>query len=222
VTVAFSAELREQTWPHHQRASRTEFVKGLLAGEVDRRGYAEMVAQHWFVYTALEEAGETMRRDPVAGGFVTDALLRVPALERDLAALLDAGWRTQVVPSAVSRRYVDRIRQVCFTWPFAFIAHHYTRYLGDLSGGQIMTRAVGRNLGLDAATGAAFYDFTGLGDVDAFKEAYRARLDAAPWSGQERAWFIAETTYAYHLNTEVLVELAPLVRAPGLAVAPAA
>jgi heme oxygenase len=196
-------------------------VTGLLAGRVDRRGYAEMVAQHWYVYATLEAAGEVMRRDPVAGGFVTDALLRVPALERDLAALLGSGWRTQIEPSPVTRRYVDRIREVCFTWPFAFVAHHYTRYLGDLSGGQIMTRAIGRNLGLDSAAGTAFYDFADLGDVDTFKEAYRARLDAAPWSTQEQAWFIAETTYAYHLNTEVLVELSSVVNAPNL-VAPAA
>lgn len=210
--TTFSATLREHTWPHHQRASRTEFVHGLLAGRVDRHGYAQMVAQHWFVYVALEEAGETMRHDPLAGGFVTDELRRGPALERDLSALLGSGWRGRIEPSPVTRRYVDRIREVCFTCPFAFVAHHYTRYLGDLSGGQIMTRAIGRTLGLDAGTGTAFYDFAALGDVDAFKQAYRERLDAAPWSEQEQAWFIAESTYAYQLNTEVLVELAPLVR----------
>jgi heme oxygenase len=212
----FSAQLREHTWPHHQRASQTQFVKALLAGHVDRRGYAEMVAQHWFVYAALEAAGEIMRHDPVASGFVTDALRRVPALERDLSALLGSDWRSQIKPSPVTRRYVDRIGAVCFTWPFAFVAHHYTRYLGDLSGGQTMTRAIGRNLGLDGATGTAFYDFTELGDVDAFKEDYRARLDAAPWSAQDRAWFIAETTYAYHMNTEVLVELTSVVQVPTL------
>ena len=221
MTSGFSAQLREHTWPHHQRASRTEFVKGLLAGQVDRRGYAQMVAQHWYLYGALEAAGETMRRDPVAGGFVTDALLRVPALERDLAALLGPEWRTQIAPGAVTQRYVDRIREVCFRWPFAFVALHYTRYLGDLSGGQIMTRFIGRNLGLDSGDGTSFYDFAGLGDLDAFKEAYRARLDTAPWSEQERSWFIAETTYAYQLNADIFVELAPLVHGPDV-VAPAA
>jgi heme oxygenase len=209
--TSFSAQLRDQTWPHHQRASRTEFVKGLLAGRVDRRGYAEMVAQHWYVYSTLEAAGEAMRGDPVASGFVSPALLRVPALEQDLGALLGPDWRERISPSTATQRYVDRIREVCFTWPFAFVAHHYTRYLGDLSGGQIMSRALARTLGLDGSTGAAFYGFAEIGDVDAFKAEYRSRLDAAPWSDEERARFIAESTYAYQLNTEVFADLARLV-----------
>src|SRR5262245_65252853 len=117
--AAFSADLREHTWPYHQQAERTEYLRGLVTGRVDRLGYAAMVAQHYFAYVVLEQAGEAMRGDPVAGGFVADELLRLPALERDLAALLGFQWRGRITASTATARYVDRIREVCFTWPFA-------------------------------------------------------------------------------------------------------
>ncbi len=118
--------------------------------------------------------------------FVDEALVRVPALEQDLAALLGPGWSTVVNPSPSTQRYCERMREVCFNWPGGFVAHHYTRYLGDLSGGQFLARAIERHLGLDTRTGTAFYDFSAVGDLHAFKAAYRERLDAAPWSATSR------------------------------------
>jgi heme oxygenase (biliverdin-producing, ferredoxin) len=216
----FSAALRDATWPYHRQAEQTEYLRALVSGRVDRLGYAAMVAQHWFAYLVLEEAARTMRVNPIAAPFISDELERVPALEQDLYALLGPEWRDTVAANGATRRYCERMRAVCFAWPGAFIAHHYTRYLGDLSGGQFLARAVRRQLGLGHGTGTAFYDFSALGDLDAFKERYRRRLDAVDWPDDERERVIAETAYAYHLNTEVLVELAPLVNDPD--VAPAA
>jgi heme oxygenase len=205
--TGFSAALRAATWSNHKQAEETGYLRSLVSGGVDLSGYADMVAQHYFAYLVLEEAAATMRHDPVAGAFVRDELARVAALERDLAALLGQGWYSAIAPSRATERYCDRMREVCFTWPGGFVAHHYTRYLGDLSGGQFLVRAIERRLGLTVETGTAFYDFSGLGDLDAFKEAYRGRLDTAPWSPEEQERIVAETALAYDLNTAVLVEL---------------
>jgi heme oxygenase len=205
--VSFSAELRAESWPHHRRAEGTEYLRALVAGRVDRTGYAAMVAQHWYAYVVLEEAGRALSGHPVAGQFLSEKLLRVPALEQDLRALLGPQWSDAIAPSDATARYCDRMRAVCFTHPGAFVAHHYTRYLGDLSGGQFLARAVQRRLGLDHRTGTAFYDFSSVGDLDAFKDDYRRKLDEVDWAPDERERIIAETNYAYHLNTEVLVEL---------------
>ena len=210
--ATFSTALRDATWENHRRAEHTPYLRALVAGKVDREGYAAMVAQHYFAYVVLEEAGRAMRDDPVAGAFVDESLVRLPALERDLHALLGPRWAEQIAPNEATRRYCDRMREVCFHWSFAFVAHHYTRYLGDLSGGQILARIVQRKLGLDVDSGTAFYDFSAVGDLEAFKAAYRDRLDTSPWSAQEQQWFIAETAYAYDLNTEVLVQLDGWIR----------
>ena len=83
------------------------------------------------------------------------------------------------------------------------------RYLGDLSGGQMLRGTIEQVYGIDASSGTAFYDFSRIPDLTAFKEAYRARLDAAPWDDEERARIIDEVLAGYRWNTEVLVELAP-------------
>ena len=81
MTGSFSAELRAATWNHHERAADSTFLDALVAGEVDRLGYADMVAQHYFVYLVLEEAAGVMGADRVVNGLVSPSLTRLPAIE---------------------------------------------------------------------------------------------------------------------------------------------
>jgi heme oxygenase len=118
--------------------------------------------------------------------------------------LLGDGWRGQIAPSQSTQEYVKRLREVCFDWPGGFIAHSYTRYLGDLSGGQIIKKAVRKALG---DKGISFYDFPQIPDYNAFKTEYRALLDNVSWNDGEQQRVIAEAVLAYQLNTKVLAEL---------------
>jgi heme oxygenase len=203
----FTARIRSATWPHHERAAASRFMGELVAGRLDRAAYADLVAQHWFVYRVLEEAAATHRSDPVAGRFVVDGLERVGALEADLLTLVGPRWAREVTASDATIEYCDRMRAVCFDWPGGFVAHHYTRYLGDLSGGQIIRRALERAYERRGEAGIAFYVFDDLGDLDAFKQQYRANLDAAPWDAAEQTRVIDEMLVAYDHNERVLAEL---------------
>src|SRR3954447_9267237 len=118
-------------------------MQAMLGGKLAISGYSDMVAQHYFAYVVLEEAAEVMREHPIAGKFVFDSLLRTKALEKDLEHLLGAGWRDRIEPNGATKEYVARIREVCFDWPGGYIAHSYTRYLGDLSGGQVIRASLG-------------------------------------------------------------------------------
>jgi heme oxygenase len=207
--VPFSAAIRQATWDAHGDAEQAPWLSALVAGEVSREGYADLVAQHHFAYEALEAAAEAMAGDPVAGPFVDPALTRGPALVADLEALLGPAWREEVAPSAATLEYVARIDEVCRTWPGGFVAHHYTRYLGDLSGGQMLRGTIESVYGIDATSGTAFYDFAQLGDLGEYKAAYRARLDSAPWDDRERARIIDEILLGYRHNTAVLEQLRP-------------
>nr|WP_242677465.1 biliverdin-producing heme oxygenase [Streptomonospora litoralis] len=198
--------MKQATWSAHEDAEGHGFTRALLDGSLPREGYAAMVAQHYFAYAALEEVGRALADDPVAGRVVLPGLFRVPALERDLAVLYGADWRGRIAPSPPTRTYAARIEQMAGD-PAGYVAHHYTRYLGDLSGGQFIRTAAGRAYGLDEQGGTAFYDFAHLGSLPRFKAGYRARLDALELDAAERERVVRETRLAYQLNVEVLADL---------------
>jgi heme oxygenase len=165
------------------------------------------VAQHYFIYEALESATERMRNDPVAARFISDRLTRLPALEADLAFLLGDEWRERIEMLPATARYVSRINRVGATWVGGYVAHHYTRYLGDLSGGLHIGRVLKRQFGFDT-NGIGFYIFGDIADPTEFKNVYREELDAAPWDDAEKERVVAEVLAAYRFNTEVFEDLA--------------
>jgi heme oxygenase len=213
--LPFSARIREASWAKHQNLDPTAADEPRAPGVFDRLfdgslsldDYTHWHAQQFFVYDALETAGERWRGHRVAGAFVFDELLRRDLIAADLAFLIGPDWRSGVEPLPATARYVTRIVAACGDWPGGYIAHSYTRYLGDLSGGQAFGKAARRNFGFDGA-GAGFYDFAELGDLKAFKEDYRARLDAADLDEDDRARIIDEVLRAYDHNGELLAELA--------------
>jgi heme oxygenase (biliverdin-producing, ferredoxin) len=148
-----------------------------------------------------------MRLDPVASRFISDKLTRLPALEADLEFLIGPDWRASIAPLPTTQAYVSRIRRVAATWPGGFVAHHYTRYLGDLSGGQFIGRLMQRRFGFDT-NGIGFYLFGDIADPKAFKDVYREQLDAAPWDDEEKERVIDEVLVAYRFNTELFEDLA--------------
>jgi heme oxygenase len=201
----FSTELRAATRREHTDAERAPFAHALVRGEVPLAGFQALLLQLVQIYAELETVGEAVRDDPVAGGFVDDALLRRPALESDLHVLVGPHWRDQVDPLPATLAYTARLREVG-SEPARFVAHHYTRYLGDLSGGQIIGRMAARTYQLDDRSGS-FFRFDAIEDQAAFKDAYRARLDAAPWDAEERAAVIDESQLAFGLNARLFGDL---------------
>lgn len=206
VVVPFSAALRERASGAHSADECDGFMTDLLTGAGTRDDYIALIAQQWFIYAALEQAGVRMRRDPVASVFLSDKLTRLPALEADLAFLLGSDWRETITPLPTTQAYVSRIRRVAATWPGGFVAHHYTRFLGDLSGGPSIGRLMQRRFGFET-NGIGFYLFGDIADPKAFKNVYREQLDAAPWDDDEKERVIAEVLVAYRFNTELFADL---------------
>ena len=204
--VPFSTLLRERSSGAHSASEGEGFMSGLLKGEGTRDDYVSLVAQHYFIYRALEGAAERMAADPIAAPFITDRLTRLPALEADLEFLIGPDWADTVRPLPTTARYVARIEEVGTTWPGGFIAHHYTRYLGDLSGGIFIGRVMARRFGFET-NGIGFYLFDDIADPAAFKDVYREQLDSAPWDEAERERVIDEVLLAYRFNTELFEDL---------------
>ncbi|HEX2312305.1 MAG TPA: biliverdin-producing heme oxygenase, partial [Thermomonospora sp.] len=209
----FAARLRAATSTDHDLSEHSPYMAALLAGRLPREDYAALVAQLSFVYDVLERAADRMRTDPVAGPFDLPGLRRREALHADLTFYYGPRWPERLEPTDATRRYCDRLREVCFDWPGGFVAHHYTRYLGDLSGGQAIAARLTRAYGLTNGHGLRFYRFEGKPRT--LKTRYRALLDTAPWNEPERTRIITEVQTAYHLNNALLSSLPWPQRAAG-------
>ena len=205
--IPFSQALRERTRGGHSESEGASFMGDLMTGKGSRDDYIALVAQHYFIYAALEAAAEAMKDDVDAAAFITPQLTRLPALEADLRFLLGDDWLDQIAPLPTTARYVDRIETVAATWSGGFIAHHYTRYLGDLSGGQIIRTLMQRQFGFET-NGVGFYLFDQIAKPKEFKDTYREQLDSVGWSAEERERVIEEVMVAYRFNTELFVDLA--------------
>lgn len=211
--TSFSETLRSATWGEHESAEGESYLAELMGGRLSELEYGEMVAQHYFAYVALDGVSRRLSEHPVAGRFVFPELYREEALERDLAKIYGPGWQDRIAPSKATRTLVARIEQVA-DWPGGYIAHHYTRYLGDLSGGQFIRMELQKIYGYQPGGGVDFYLFDQVRSLPRFKDEYRSRLDALEPDEREQQRIIREVKLAYQLNTEVLAELLHVVRAP--------
>ncbi|MER5408320.1 biliverdin-producing heme oxygenase [Streptomyces sp. NPDC002769] len=200
----FSTLIRTASHEQHVEAETSTFMSDLIGGRLGVDAYARYTEQLWFVYEALEADAGTLAADPVAGPFIQPALLRRAALERDLTHLRGADWRSTLTALPATETYAARVAECARAWPGGYIAHHYTRYLGDLSGGQIIRDRAERTWGFTRkGDGVRFYVFEDIANPAAFKRGYRELLDAVPADDLERQRIIAECRRAFALNTAV-------------------
>ncbi|WP_329194809.1 MULTISPECIES: biliverdin-producing heme oxygenase [unclassified Streptomyces] len=205
---AFSTAIRVASHEQHTEAETSTFMSDLLGGRLGVAAYARYTEQLWFVYRALEDAAEALEGDPVAGPFIRPELMRVAQIERDLAHLRGPGWRETVTALPATRAYADRVARCAATWPGGYVAHHYTRYLGDLSGGQIIRDRAERTWGFERrGDGVRFYVFADIANPAAFKRGYRELLDAIAADDLEKQRIIDECKLAFELNGAVFREL---------------
>ncbi|MDO0932640.1 biliverdin-producing heme oxygenase [Streptomyces sp. DG2A-72] len=201
---SFSTLIRTASHEQHVEAETSTFMSDLLGGKLGVEAYARYTEQLWFVYEALETGTERLASDPVAGPFIQPELLRLPALRRDLEHLRGPDWRATLTALPATQAYANRIAECADTWPAGYIAHHYTRYLGDLSGGQIIRDKAERTWGFaKKGDGVRFYVFEEIANPAAFKRGYRELLDGVHADDLEQQRIVAECKRAFALNTAV-------------------
>eukprot|EP00741_Cyanophora_paradoxa_P020092 tig00021234_g19393.t1 len=204
--IGLAKKLKVGTAKSHNMAENVDFVKGFLNGLVEKTSYSKLVANLYHVYSAIEEEMERNKDHPMVAPIYFKELNRKEALEQDLQFYFGANWREQAVASAAGQAYVDRIHEIGKSDPKLLIAHSYTRYLGDLSGGQILKRIAEKAMGLEDG-GVAFYEFPAISDERAFKNQYRAALNALPLSDKETEEIVEEANKAFGMNMYMFKEL---------------
>ena len=198
--MTFSKELKIGTKKSHSAAENTSFVRSFLRGVVSKESYKKLVSDLYFVYSAMEEEVENLKDHPIIGQIQLSDLKRVDALEQDLRFYYGPIWRSLVTPSEACNQYVNRIREVAKNEPELLVGHHYTRYLGDLSGGQILKGIAEKALELGNGQGLKFYDFEKIEDTKAYKAGYRGILNDLSIDQHQADAIIVEANYAFRLN----------------------
>ncbi|WP_257570833.1 heme oxygenase (biliverdin-producing) [Streptomyces sp. NP160] len=201
----FAARLRQETAEAHGAAESAPFMAELLSGQLAPEALTTFLAQVHQLYAVLEPAVDALRHDAVVALFADDDLRRLPAVSADLQAHLGAGWREHLVPLPATEAYAARLRQVA-AWPAGLVAHHYLRYLGDLSGGQVVRRLLARAYGWPEEQ-LRSWDFPAVPSPKRYRDRYRAALDAAPWDEAERDRVVEEARRGYRLNEELFADL---------------
>ncbi|OJX63203.1 MAG: hypothetical protein BGO95_09085 [Micrococcales bacterium 73-13] len=199
---ALSELLRASTSDQHRRAETRTFISALMGGELALEDYVRYLAQLAHVYEALESRDAS--DDPAPLG--DPRLARLAAIESDLAALGVADWRERHPALPSTAAYAARLREVAAGGVPEYLAHHYTRYLGDLSGGQAIGAMIARHYGATPEQ-LSFYRFDGIEKPVVYKRAYREALDALELDEAERGIAAAEAQAAFDHNAAMFDEL---------------
>ena len=216
MSINLATLLREGTKKSHTMAENVGFVKCFLRGVVEPISYRKLVANLYFVYSAMEEEFERHQGHPVVSKVYYPILNRKGSLEKDLQYYYGANWRESVAPSQAAQEYVARIREISEQQPELLVAHAYTRYLGDLSGGQVLKKIAENAMNLTEG-GTAFYEFEAIEDEKAFKNEYRAAMDSLPIDATMAEAIVDEANAAFGMNMKMFQELeGNLIKAVGI------
>jgi heme oxygenase len=199
-----SQRLRGETKTLHAAAERSGVMRRLVRGELSRREYVSLLFNLAEIYGALESELERNRTHEALSWLDIDALSRRLPLLRDIEALGAADDVDVIVPTTAE--YVERVRNAGANAPHLLISHAYVRYLGDLSGGQILGPIVGRVFGRDGRHVTSFYEFPLIADIAAFKRRFRDQLDRIG-NGVASDGIIEETKSAFVLHERLFREL---------------
>lgn len=216
MSVNLATQLREGTKKSHTMAENVGFIKCFLKGVVEKESYRKLAANLYFVYSAMEEEMDKLKEHPIVSRINFPELHRKTNLERDLAFYYGPNWRQEVAPSVAAKAYVARIREIAQTAPELMVSHSYTRYLGDLSGGQILKGIAQRAMNLEQG-GTAFYEFEQISDEKAYKNHYRETLNNLDVDQATADRIVAEANDAFGMNMKMFMELeGNLIKAIGV------
>jgi heme oxygenase (biliverdin-producing, ferredoxin) len=215
MSVNLATQLREGTKKSHTMAENVGFIKCFLKGVVEKKSYRKLVTNLYFVYSAMEEEMEKLKEHPILSKIYYPELNRKQSLEKDLQFYYGANWREEIQITQAGQAYVDRIREIAQTEPELLVGHSYTRYLGDLSGGQILKKIAQNAMNLNG-DGTAFYEFEQIADEKAFKDQYRHAMDTLPIDQATADRIVTEANDAFGMNMKMFNELeGNLVKAIG-------
>ena len=206
--ATLSSSLRAHTRRAHAAAERAGIMVPLLRGDLPLSGYRLLLANLVPIYEALEEGLVAAPTPRAVRALLLPGLARLPHLRADLACIEPAD-RAERHPGAAPRPrdeatdYARHLRGLAGQAPLRLAAHAYVRYLGDLSGGQVLARVVRGAYG--PTVPLSFYAFS---DAARTTAAFRELLDAVAPDADGQAIVLDEAASAFDRHVRLFEALA--------------
>lgn len=208
--LPLAVALRERTSEVHKSAETSSFIGDLLEGRACPSAWGVLAVQQWVIYKALEDIiTEHYLGHPLVAPLHDRHLLRVGAIEADLQSLFGpdvfvrmARGELAVLPATAA--YAAKLRESHTAE--TMVAHHYVRYLGDLSGGQIIAVMLKRHYQVPKDA-LHFYRFDGIPKPKPYKDAYRAALNTLPATAEQCEQILDHAVSAFHLIEAVFSDI---------------
>ncbi|KAG0370097.1 heme oxygenase-domain-containing protein [Gamsiella multidivaricata] len=204
-----ATQFKESTKVIHSQVGRSKFLKYFFKGEVSLNLYGRFLISLYHVYSTLERELEKHKNNPqVALIYFPEELSRLKSLMQDIEFFNGPDWREMLVPiTPAQQAYISAIERCSnSSTPELLIAHSYVRYLGDLSGGQLLIKRLQKFNNLPEGKGAAFYQFGLIEDADVFKDMYRKRLNQVDVTEELRNQIVDEVMETYLRNIDIFQE----------------
>lgn len=208
MTATLSQVLRAETTEAHTLAERSGIMRSLLRGTITRGAYVSLLRNLAGIYRPLEEELDRHASHPALVGIKLNSLRRLDRLECDIAALSVDLPSVATAEAPATREYAARLREIGHSSPELLLAHAYVRYMGDLSGGMMLSGIVARTLGIaEEQGGLAFFAFPDIPDPAAFKGAFRDAIDSATQFVAAPEAIVREAQYGFALHERLFREL---------------
>jgi heme oxygenase len=200
--------LKAETRSAHTTAERSRFMGALLKGRLDKAAYCVLLRNLHPIYATLEPALRRHAQHPALSPVVLDRLWRSRPLADDLDALHGPSWREAIGLQAATEDFVAHLHRLSDDHPPLLLAHAYVRYLGDLSGGQLLRRIVRNSMALPDDAGTAFYGFGDAEQTRQLTQDFRDGLDRVEVDAATEDRLVAEALLAFDLHQRLFEELA--------------
>ncbi|KAI8886696.1 hypothetical protein K501DRAFT_213212 [Backusella circina FSU 941] len=215
-----ASAMREGTKIVHSAAENSVFTKRFLSGDISTDEYGRYINSLYFVYKTMERLLNKHKDDPVIQKvYFPNELSREKTLLKDLEYYYGKDRLSEVIddsnitPAVVA--YMKSLEDAASRNPALLIAHSYSRYLGDLSGGQILAKRLKKHVlkiditdaSWESYEGLEFYNFDHIGNHNEFKNHYRQCLDTASVTQNIKDLIVKEAIHSFELNIALFNEV---------------
>ncbi|KAL1919920.1 uncharacterized protein VTP21DRAFT_1852 [Calcarisporiella thermophila] len=214
---SLARDLIKGTVKEHQKAGKMPFMLRFSQGTLSREVYARFILSFYHIYKALEEKMEEKASDEsIKAIHFPKELSRLESIEKDLEFYLGPDWREEAKTlSPAVEAYINDINKAAERHPALLAAHTFTRYLGDLWGGQKLAKKLAKALDLPregdfAYVGRHFYYFENISNLPKFRSMYTESYNQMKVDPELRREIVYEAINAFNLNMALFAELEEL------------